>query len=429
MKSMSILILGAGGREHALAWKLLQSPCIEKVYVAPGNPGMKLTAGIEVLTFANLEASADFAARENIALTIVGPELLLADGVVDLFQTRNLPIYGPSRAAAQLEISKEFAKLRMQAAGVPTATHEAFTDVTQATDYAREMMLEQGKPCVVKADGPMAGKGVFICADFSDAGHAIRIAFAAGAKKVLIEEKLEGPEVSAFYICDGLNFKCLAKACDYKRLYDGHLGPNTGGMGAYAPASWLAPEIHAEIESRVVRPILGEMVRGGTPFVGTLFVGLMITKDGPKVLEFNTRFGDPETQAIMPLLDEDLFPWLLAAAKGELASMPLDGDMKLHDGASLHVVMTAKGYALENTQLQTGDAISVGADISDSQAVLFWSGVGQGSGSELTTKGGRVLGLSATGISLTAARVSAYDAIAHVNFADAHWRTDIGIVE
>jgi phosphoribosylamine--glycine ligase len=456
-----VLILGSGGREHALAWKLLQSPQVEKVFVAPGNPGMELTPGIEVVNLPDFAEMAKFAFQQEVAFTLVGPEVLLGEGVVDYFQERGLAIFGPTKAAAQLEISKEFAKNIMQKQAVPTARHSAWTNEAEALIYVRQLFSEgseggEGREsisCVVKADGPMAGKGVFVCDRLDQAEEAIELLMGNGDGngnengnengnkketqapiKVLIEEKLEGEEVSAFYLCHGTDYSFLGHACDYKRLFDGQQGPNTGGMGAYAPVSWVTPVESQLIEISVVRPVLEEMALGQkTPFSGVLFVGLMMTKDGPKVLEFNTRFGDPETQALMPLLAGDLFPVLRNIAEGRSATK-----LSLHpDQSVVHVVMTVEGYAQEGKTLRSGDAIQVAAELSryNSNSVkhqegttLFWGGVA-GNKEALQTKGGRILGISGKAADLATARELAYAALAQVNFEGAHFRKDIGQID
>ena len=328
---MKVLVVGNGGREHALAWKLTQSPKVQKVYVAPGNAGTALDSRLDNVAITDLDALADFALAEKIALTVVGPEAPLAAGIVDLFRARGLRVFGPTRAAAQLESSKAFAKAFMQRHGIPTAAYETFTDAAAAHAYVDR----RGAPIVIKADGLAAGKGVVVATTLAQAHEAIDwmlldnklgVTHNAGGARVVIEEFLAGEEASFIVLCDGKHVVPLATSQDHKRLQDGDQGPNTGGMGAYSPAPVVTPNVHAHVMQEIILPTIAGMAADGIPFTGFLYAGLMIDAQGqPRTVEFNCRMGDPETQPIMLRLKSDLFDVLMHATAGTLDEVELTG--------------------------------------------------------------------------------------------------------
>nr|WP_211194567.1 phosphoribosylamine--glycine ligase [Pyxidicoccus fallax] len=408
------MLLGSGGREHALAWKLSQSPRLTQLLCGPGNPGTaKLATNVPVRPDVPDEVVA-LARREAVDLVVVGPEAPLVAGVADALARAGIPCFGPVQGAALIEGSKAFAKEIMAEAGVPTATFRTFTDVAQAEAYA----VEQGR-IVVKADGLAAGKGVIVAHDVAAAREAVRAVGAMGAagQKMVLEELLEGEEVSAMALCDGERYAMLPLSQDHKRVGDGDTGPNTGGMGAYSPAPFLTDAQLAEVGERIVAPTLAVLRRRGIPFRGVLYAGLMLTRAGPKVLEFNARFGDPETQVLMMQLGEDLLPLVDACARGQLESRTL----KSHPGASVGVVMAAQGYPDAPRKGQRID----GLDAVPSDATVFLAGVEAKDGA-LVTSGGRVLTVCARGEDLARARERAYAAAAAVRFEGMHFRRDIG---
>ncbi|NMO21765.1 phosphoribosylamine--glycine ligase [Pyxidicoccus fallax] len=411
---VKVLLLGSGGREHALAWKLSQSPRLTQLLCGPGNPGTaKLATNVPVRPDVPDEVVA-LARREAVDLVVVGPEAPLVAGVADALARAGIPCFGPVQGAALIEGSKAFAKEIMAEAGVPTATFRTFTDVAQAEAYA----VEQGR-IVVKADGLAAGKGVIVAHDVAAAREAVRAVGAMGAagQKMVLEELLEGEEVSAMALCDGERYAMLPLSQDHKRVGDGDTGPNTGGMGAYSPAPFLTDAQLAEVGERIVAPTLAVLRRRGIPFRGVLYAGLMLTRAGPKVLEFNARFGDPETQVLMMQLGEDLLPLVDACARGQLESRTL----KSHPGASVGVVMAAQGYPDAPRKGQRID----GLDAVPSDATVFLAGVEAKDGA-LVTSGGRVLTVCARGEDLARARERAYAAAAAVRFEGMHFRRDIG---
>ncbi len=411
-----VLVVGSGGREHALAWKLAQSPQLERLYVAPGNAG---TAAWNVPVAANdIPRLVDFAAGEGIDLTVVGPEEPLSLGIVDAFRDAGLLIFGPSQAAAQLEGSKSFAKTIMNAAGVPTGAWQVFTDKTAAQAYIRQL----GAPCVVKADGLAAGKGVIVALDIDTALQAVDEimdgAFGEAGHKVVVEEYLEGPEVSLLCFCDGQTAYPMVPVQDHKRALDNDQGLNTGGMGTYSPPPFWTPDLEQTVMKQVVEPTLAEMQHRGMPFQGVLFVGLMLTAQGPKVLEYNVRFGDPETQVVMLRLQSDLLPVLWACAEGRLAEVKLEwtGDV------AVCVVMAAPGYP---GNYPKGIPINLPL-VSGARQAIFHAGTAWHEG-KLVSSGGRVLGVTACGPSLEMARSNAYALVEQIDFPGAHYRRDIGI--
>ena len=416
---MKVLVIGSGGREHAIAWRLAQSPRVQKVFVAPGNAGTATEPGVENLAITDLEALADFAQREPIGLTVVGPEAPLAAGVVDLFQSRGLRIFGPSRACAQLEASKEFAKNFMQRHNIPTAEFASFTDPRAAHEY----VAARGAPIVIKADGLAAGKGVVVAMDEADAHAAIDAMLVGGSMgeaghRVVIEEFLEGEEASFIVMCDGSHVLTLATSQDHKRLQDGDIGPNTGGMGAYSPAPVVTPELHARVVREVIQPVLSGMAGDGHPYTGFLYAGLMIDRKGnAKVLEFNCRLGDPETQPILMRLKSDLFELVEHAIDGRLDRAEAIWDRR----TALGVVLAAHGYP-DNPR--KGDPIS-GLPAATEDCHVFHAGTALSAGKPATS-GGRVLCVTALGDSIKMAQRRAYQAIESIRFDGKQFRRDIG---
>jgi phosphoribosylamine--glycine ligase len=430
---MKLLVIGGGGREHALAWKLAQSPRVERVFVAPGNGGTARAGGLENLPITDLAELRDWALREKIALTVVGPEQPLAAGVVDDFRAHGLRIFGPTRAAARLESSKAFSKAFMQRHRIPTAGFETFTDAAAARAYVER----QGAPIVVKADGLAAGKGVVVAQTVAEAhaaiddmlgGNTLGVAHNADADgvavpRVVIEECLSGEEASFIVLCDGKSALALATSQDHKRLRDGDQGPNTGGMGAYSPAPIVTPDVHARIMREVIMPAVRGMAEEGAPFTGFLYAGLMIDAQGrPKTLEFNTRMGDPETQPILMRLQSPLLDALWAATEGKLDSVDLQWDRRV----ALGVVLAAEGYPLAPRK---GDLIVGLPDRSaagPADAMVFHAGTARGAEGELRTAGGRVRCVTVLADSVRQARTQAYDALASIRFDGMQYRTDIG---
>ena len=420
---MKILVIGSGGREHALAWKLSQSPKVQQVYVAPGNGGTALSPNLKNVPITDLAALRDWALAEKIALTVVGPEQPLAAGVVDDFRAHGLRIFGPTKAAAQLESSKAFSKDFMKRHGIPTAAYETFSDPGAAHAYVDRL----GAPIVVKADGLAAGKGVVVAATKEEAhaaiddmlgGNTLGVAHNDGGARVVIEEFLQGEEASFIVLCDGKNVVAMASSQDHKRLKDGDEGPNTGGMGAYSPAPVVTPDVHARAMRDVILPTIRGMDKDGIPFTGFLYAGLMIDGDGkPKTLEFNTRMGDPETQPIMMRLKSDLVDVLMAATSGKLDEVELQWDRRV----ALGVVLAAGGYPLSPKK---GDLIS-GLPKPTDEVVVFHAGT-VAAGDQIKTSGGRVLCVTALADSVKQAQTKAYDAARTIHFDGMQYRRDIG---
>ncbi|MFL6697853.1 MAG: phosphoribosylamine--glycine ligase [Vitreoscilla sp.] len=420
---MKILVIGGGGREHALAWKLAQSQRVQRVYVAPGNGGTAADRRLVNVNITQPEALAQFALAEKIALTVVGPEGPLSQGVVDVFRSHGLRIFGPTKAAAQLESSKAFSKDFMKRHGIPTAAYETFTDIAAAHAYVDRL----GAPIVVKADGLAAGKGVVVAATVDEAHAAVDWMLKPegglavqhnDAPRVVIEEFLAGEEASFIVMVDGKSVVALASSQDHKRLGDGDTGPNTGGMGAYSPAPIVTPNVHAKVMHEIILPTVEGMARDGIPFTGFLYAGLMIDAQGrPKTLEFNTRMGDPETQPIMMRLKSDLAEVLMHATDGTLDQVELQWDRRV----ALGVVMAAAGYP-ENPR--KGDVIT-GLPAEADEAVVFHAGTAL-AGGVTTVTGGRVLCVTALGDSTRAAQQRAYETLRHVQFDGEQHRTDIG---
>jgi len=420
---MKVLVLGNGGREHALAWKLAQSERVSQVFVAPGNGGTARDIRLTNIAITDVQALADFAQHEKVALTVVGPEAYLAAGVVDVFRARGLRIFGPTQAAAQLESSKAFAKDFMKRHGIPTAAYETFSDV----DLAHAYVEKQGAPIVIKADGLAAGKGVVVAMTLDEAHEAIDwilsdnklgVIHNAGGARVVIEQFLSGEEASFIVLCDGKNVIPLATSQDHKRLLDNDQGPNTGGMGAYSPAPVVTPNVHARVMQDIILPTIAGMARDGSPFTGFLYAGLMIDEQGhPRTIEFNTRMGDPETQPIMMRFKSDLLEVLLHATDGTLDQVSLQWDRRV----ALGVVMAAHGYPLAPRK---GDVVT-GLPVDSEEVVVFHAGTLQLDG-QLLTNGGRVLCVTALGESVRTAQQHAYDALGAIQFDGKQYRQDIG---
>ena len=420
---MKVLVLGNGGREHALAWKLAQGQRVSQVYVAPGNGGTASNPVLKNVPITDAKALADFAEAEKIALTVVGPEAYLAAGVVDEFRARGLRIFGPTKAAAQLESSKAFAKDFMKRHGIPTAAYETFGDAPSAHAYVDRM----GAPIVIKADGLAAGKGVVVAMTLAEAHEAIDwilednklgVTHNAGGACVVIEQFLAGEEASFIVLCDGKQVVSLATSQDHKRLLDGDAGPNTGGMGAYSPAPVVTPNVHAKVMHEIIMPTIHGMAKDGVPFTGFLYAGLMIDEHGdPRTVEFNTRMGDPETQPIMMRLKSDLFEVLMHATDGTLDQVDLQWDRRV----ALGVVVAAEGYPLSPRK---GDTIT-GLPADHEDAMVFHAGT-TGMGGDLRTSGGRVLCVTALGESARTAQQHAYETLKTIQFKGMQYRHDIG---
>ncbi|MEX1139605.1 MAG: phosphoribosylamine--glycine ligase [Bacteroidota bacterium] len=421
---MKVLIVGSGGREHALAWKIRQSPHVRELYCAPGNAGIQDVATLVPLKTTDIDGLLRFAVDHGIDLTVIGPEQPLVAGIVDRFQQQGLAIFGPSASAARLEGSKAFAKDFMRRNDIPTARYGTF--MRSSLREAERFIATLSLPLVVKADGLAAGKGVLICKSQSEAIAAVRDmvelqSFGSAGDSVVVEEFLAGEEVSVFAVSDGTDYVILAPAQDHKRIFDGDQGKNTGGMGAYAPAPLMTPGLLATVERSIIRPTLEGMKNEGTIYRGCLYAGLMITADGPKLLEYNCRFGDPETQVVVPLIDGDLALLLQSAATGALAGQTV----QMHPASSVCVVMASHGYPDE---YQTGKVIR-GLDTADIEKgeIIFHAGTTHKDGN-IVTAGGRVLGVTAVGYAheLDATIEAAYRIVHRVAFDGAYYRSDVG---
>ena len=414
---MKILVVGSGGREHALVWKIAQSKKAGKIYALPGNPGMRDMAELVDIKVEDITAIAEFAEKEKIDLTVVGPEVPLSLGIVDIFEEKGLKIFGPSQKAAEIESSKAFAKDIMQKYGVPTAFYKVCEDIESAKAYIKE----NGAPIVIKADGLAAGKGVVVAMTMQeamDAVESIMDGFGSAGARVVIEEYLEGEETSILAFCDGKTVVPMVAAQDHKRVFDSDKGPNTGGMGAYAPAPVADENVIRETCEKVLYPVVAAMQKEGRPYKGCLYAGLMVTKAGVKVIEFNARFGDPETQVVLPLLDSDIVSIMLSCADGTLKKE----DVRWKDGAAVCVVMASGGYP---GRYEAGFKIE-GIDAAEETAgvVVFHAGTKMAAG-ELVTAGGRVLGVTALGADIKKAQIKSYDAVENIDFTGAHYRRDI----
>ncbi len=415
---MKVLVVGGGGREHAIVWKLSQSPKIKKLYCAPGNPGISALAECVSIGVTEIEKLADFAKRENIGLTFVGPEEPLSNGIVNYFKEHGLAVYGPSKEAALIEGSKAFAKELMVKYQIPTAKYAAFTNYEEALAYVRS----EGAPIVIKAEGLAAGKGVVVALSLEEAENALKSmmqdeALGSAGMRVVIEEFLEGEEMTLLAFVNGSSVKPMVPSQDHKPVYDGDKGPNTGGMGTYAPLRHIDSSMVERIIHDIVQPTAKAMVEEGVPFEGILYTGLMLTKEGPKVIEYNARFGDPETQVVLPLLETDLLEIVTASLTGELENV----EVKWKDNAAVCVIMSSAGYP---GPYDKGEVI-YGLDQVVHPTMIFHAGTAAEDG-EIITNGGRVLGITAIGETLNEARELAYQSVEKVFFKGAHYRTDIG---
>jgi len=421
-KNMNVLVIGSGGREHALAWKLAQSPQVGRVYVAPGNGGTVAAAENVPIEATDLPRLIEFAHQKQIGLTVVGPEAPLAAGIVDAFHAAGLRIFGPSQAAAQLESSKAFAKRLMIEEGIPTAVGAIFSDHQTALSYLYSHKL----PVVIKASGLAAGKGVFVCTTMAEAEAALQQimverAFGAAGDEVIIEDCLTGEEASLLAFSDGKTVLPMLPARDYKRVFDDDRGPNTGGMGGYAPSPYLTPGLIAEVQRRILQPVVDGMRRRGTPYVGVLYAGLMLTEAGPRVLEFNCRFGDPETQVLLPLLASDLIEVFQACLDECLDKITVHWKNE----CAVTVVLAAGGYPGAYSKGRPIDGVDAAAALPGT--VVFHAGTRR-AGDQLVTAGGRVLAVTATAPSLTEARDMAYQAVGKIHFEGMHYRSDVAAI-
>jgi len=412
---VNILVIGSGGREHALFWKLKESPQADKTYAIPGNPGMGEMVDISVTDNA---AILRFAKEKEIGLVVVGPEVPLINGLVDDLEKAGIRAFGPRANAAQIEGSKAFAKNLMKKYGIPTARYEVFTEAEPARAYVRRT----GAPIVVKADGLAAGKGVIVAMTEREALDAVNAimednTFGDAGARVVIEEFMEGEEASLLAFTDGKIIRPMISAQDHKRAFDGDLGPNTGGMGTYAPAPVMTPEMTERAVEEILKPTIAAMEKEGCPYRGCLYLGLMVTHEGPKVVEFNARFGDPETQVVLPLLDGDLVQIMCACADGTLADVPIHWK----DGAAVCVVLAAGGYP---ASYEKGDVIHGIPDAENAGALVFHAGTAKQDGN-IVTNGGRVLGVVGMGKDITAAVKKTYDAVEKISFKNAYHRKDI----
>jgi phosphoribosylamine--glycine ligase len=415
---MKVLIIGQGGREHALVWKLKQSPRVTRLYCAPGNAGIAELATLVPIAENRVDELVRFAKEAGIDLAVVGPEQPLLDGIVDAFETAGLKAFGPGADAALIEGSKGFAKDLMKKYGIPTAAYESFDDYAAALDYVRR----KGAPIVIKADGLAAGKGVTVARTLEDAEAALNAAmnqkiYGAAGSRVVIEECLAGEEMSLMAFVDGETVKPMVPAQDHKPVYDHDEGPNTGGMGTYSPVPHIPQTIVDRAIEEILKPTARAMVLEGRPFRGVLYAGLMITSDGPKVIEFNARFGDPETQVVLPRLETDLVEIISAVTEGRLA----ETEIKWKPDAAVCVVLTAPGYP---GSYPKGLPIEGLAKAAEKTGLIFHAGTAA-KDDQTVTAGGRVLGVTCTGQTITDARRCAYDAVDRIHFEGMHYRTDI----
>ncbi len=418
---MKIFVVGSGGREHALVWKLSQSPRADRIFCAPGNAGTAELAENVAIPAADLAALARFVKQNNIDLTVVGPDDPLAAGIVDLFQSENLRVFGPTKSAARIESSKIFAKELMRAQGIPTAQASTFSDSDEALRYCKKLNF----PVVIKADGLALGKGVIIAPDPSTAQSTINSMmnegrFGDAGRRVVIEEFLRGSECSLHALVDGENYRLLESARDHKRAFDGDLGPNTGGMGAFSPANNWNAELESQFHEKIMRPLLRGLLMEEIVFRGLLFPGLMIVPDGPRVLEFNCRFGDPETQAILPRMKSDLLPLLEATIDGRLDQHSIEWDER----PAVTVVLASAGYP---GKYQTGMPISGLEEVARLEDVHVFHAGTKRQADGIVTGGGRVLAVTALGRTIDVARSRAYEAVAQIHFEGCHYRRDIAL--
>ncbi|MFL0586628.1 phosphoribosylamine--glycine ligase [Sphingomonas sp. ABOLG] len=416
---MNVLLIGSGGREHALAWKLAQSERLDTLYAAPGNPGIAQHATLAALDVTDHRAVIDFVRRHGIGLVVIGPEQPLVDGLADNVRAIGVPVFGPGREAAKLEGSKGFTKDLCARVGIPTARYFRVTSRDGALACLDDFASGDELRCVIKADGLAAGKGVVVAMTRAEAEAAIAALFTGGPAEAVIEEFLEGEEASLFVLSDGTSTASFGSAQDHKRVGDGDVGPNTGGMGAYSPAAVLTPELEEQALGEIVRPTIDALAASGTPYVGVLYAGLMLTAEGPKLIEYNVRFGDPECQVLMARFAGDLVETLLAVAEGRLADMPAPA---FADDVALTVVMAANGYP---GTPETGGAIRGIEAAEATGAVVFQAGT-RADGEEIVAAGGRVLAVTATGGDVAEAQRRAYAAVDMIDFPTGFCRRDIG---
>lgn len=416
---MNVLIIGSGGREHALAWAIKKSPLLETLYIAPGNAGTVSLAQNVLLAVNNPKEVGEFCRTHTIGLVVIGPEAPLADGLTDALEAQGIVVFGPSQKAAQVESSKGFTKRLCDKYHIPTGAYQEFTDVTAAKAYIKQ----QGAPIVIKADGLAAGKGVIVAMTETEALHAVEEIlggkFGSAGASVVIEEYLEGEEVSFFALVDGEHALAFGSAQDHKRVGDGDTGPNTGGMGTYSPAPVFTRSLEVQVMQEIILPAVKGLKQDGTPYKGVLFAGLMLTKNGPKLIEFNARFGDPETQVLMARLKSDILPLLLATSKGELQGKAVE----LHDNAALCVVMAAKGYP---DHYEKGSVIHGLEKTGAIPGVTVFHAGTRLVGGQFTANGGRVLGVTAIGKTVLDAQKKAYLAIDSLDWKEGFCRRDIG---
>lgn len=416
---MNVLLIGSGGREHALAWKLAQSERLDTLYAAPGNPGIAQHATLAALEVTDHRAVIDFVRRHSIGLVVIGPEQPLVDGLADNVRAIGVPVFGPGREAAKLEGSKGFTKDLCARVGIPTARYFRVTSRDGALACLDDFAIGDELRCVIKADGLAAGKGVVVAMTRGEAEEAIAALFSSGPAEAVIEEFLEGEEASLFVLSDGTSTASFGSAQDHKRVGDGDTGPNTGGMGAYSPAAVLTADLEEQALGEIVRPTIDALAASGTPYVGVLYAGLMLTADGPKLIEYNVRFGDPECQVLMARFAGDVVETLLAVAEGRLADLPAPAFV---DDVALTVVMAAKGYP---GTPETGGAIRGIAAAEETGAVVFQAGT-RANGEEIVAAGGRVLAVTATGRDVAEAQRRAYEAVEVIDFPTGFCRRDIG---
>lgn len=416
---MKVLVIGSGGREHALIWKIARSKLVSKLYCANGNGGIGNLAECVPIKPDDIEGLRNFALEQSIDLTVVGPEQPLTMGIVDEFESKGLKIFGPSAMAAEIEGSKVFSKYLMQKYDIPTADFKVFTEVHDAKEYLRE----KNKPCVVKADGLAAGKGAVVCRKLAEALDAVEFmmsdhAFGSAGDRVVIEEFMEGEEASVFVITDGTDFLVLPVAQDHKRALDGDRGKNTGGMGAYAPAPVMTPDLLQAAIASIVKPTIAAMAKEGRSYKGVLYCGLMVTSDGPKVVEYNCRFGDPECQVVMPLIESDVVEMFIAACDGKIK----DYSLTLSDRHATCVVLASGGYP----EAYEKNKVIHGLDLAGGEGIMVFHAGTHRKDDQFLTNGGRVLGVTAVGADLGEAVEKAYGAVAKIRFDKAHYRKDIG---
>jgi phosphoribosylamine--glycine ligase len=420
---MNILLIGAGGREHALAWKISQSPLLGKLYCAPGNAGISKVAECVKLNFNNHAEVISFCREHNVQLVVIGPEEPLVNGLSDGLEDAQIKVFGCNKAAAALEGSKAFMKNLCRKYNIPTAAYQEFSELSAAESYIRQV----GAPIVVKADGLAAGKGVVVATTTEEAltaaAEIMSGKFGAAGNKLVIEEFLEGSEASFFALADGITVRELGSAQDHKRAFDGDCGPNTGGMGTISPTPNVTPEISETVMREIITPTLEALKAEGISYKGILFAGLMLTKTGPKLLEYNCRFGDPETQVLMRRFRGDILPLLLAVASGNLA----DSEIQMNKEAAVCVVMATRGYPGDYVKGSIIGNLAAAGALQDVE--IFHAGTGFNDSGDLVATGGRVLGVTATGASLEEARRKAYQAVDSINWPEGFYRTDIGAVK